>query len=179
MPLERSEKAACCDEAQSEDLPANRVSYLRPKERYVPVARSAAGFPADARRLRYRRGIYRLRPVDPAFSWHYSGRTQRFPLSSADAGWYPAAARMWFPAAGGACQPRWPQAIAPVPPVDAGPASASPGTGVDRHGCRRFASVERRFFRVDDSVKMMYNKTFPTGAAFREEGRSFQEDRIN
>ena len=39
----RSEKAVRRDEAQSEDLPANRVSNLRPKERYVPVARTAVG----------------------------------------------------------------------------------------------------------------------------------------
>jgi hypothetical protein len=32
----------------------------------------------------------------------------------AEAGWYPATARMWFPAAGGECRPRWPQA-APFP----------------------------------------------------------------
>ena len=58
----RSEKAVRRDEAQSEDLPANRVSNLRPKERYVPVARTAVGAPTGGQRLRCGivRGIYRF-----------------------------------------------------------------------------------------------------------------------
>ena len=34
------------DEAQSEDLPAERVSNLRPKERYVPDVRGCGACPA-------------------------------------------------------------------------------------------------------------------------------------
>ena len=47
-----SEKAARRVETQSEDLPAKRVSNLRPKERYVPEARATAGMPAGGLCLR-------------------------------------------------------------------------------------------------------------------------------
>ena len=39
-PLAFAEKAARSDDAKSEDLPVERISFLRTKERYVPVARS-------------------------------------------------------------------------------------------------------------------------------------------
>ena len=47
-----SEKAARRVETQSEDLPAKRVSNLRPKERYVPEARATAGMPVGGLCLR-------------------------------------------------------------------------------------------------------------------------------
>jgi hypothetical protein len=67
-PLEDSEKAARRDDAQSEDLPAKRVSILRTKERYVPDVCAAVGDPPwAAYAMRHVRGMYRLWPIHPAF----------------------------------------------------------------------------------------------------------------
>ena len=47
-----SREGARRDEPESEDLPAKRVSNLRPKERYVPEARATAGMPVGGLCLR-------------------------------------------------------------------------------------------------------------------------------
>lgn len=65
------EKAAGREEAQSEDLPAERVLPLRPKERYVPVRRAAwaPSTRSDLLGAPWHCGICRHGPVVPDFYW--------------------------------------------------------------------------------------------------------------
>ena len=134
-PLEDSEKAARRDDAQSEDLPAKRVSILRTKERYVPDVCAAVGDP-HGRRMRCGTfaGCIGSGPYIPLFV-SASRKTYCFPVHRRigrrarrrrlvpddSANVVPGRRRgVPSPMAAGRTLPPW----------SAGPASVTPGTGV-------------------------------------------------